>query len=51
MTRAKDQGLTYLRRSTDKQEISLPAQLEWATGAARHDGDGHDALLGQRFKW
>ena len=34
MVRTKDRGLTYLRRSTDKQAISLPSQLEWAVAAA-----------------
>src|SRR5947209_10823602 len=38
MARTKNRGLTYLRRSTDKQAISLPSQLEWAMAVAgRHD--------------
>lgn len=39
--RTKNQGQTYLRRSTDKQEISLPSQLEWAIAAARE----HEVVL------
>ncbi|MFM7149796.1 MAG: recombinase family protein, partial [Gemmataceae bacterium] len=36
MSRSKQLGLVYLRRSTEKQEISLTSQLEWAlTAAAR----------------
>jgi hypothetical protein len=45
MARAKGRGLTYLRRSTDKQEISLPSQLDWAIGAARQHGVVFDATL------
>ena len=38
MARNKNRGLVYLRRSSDKQEISLPQQLEWAINTAvRHD--------------
>ena len=32
--RIKTRGLVYLRRSTEKQEISLGAQLEWAIAQA-----------------
>ena len=35
MARAKNRALLYARRSTDKQEISLPSQVEWAVAAAR----------------
>src|SRR5262245_23336273 len=38
MNRPKNRGLDYLRRSTDKQEISLGKQLEWAISAARQHG-------------
>ncbi len=34
MTRRKNRALVYVRRSTDKQAISLPAQVEWAVAAA-----------------
>jgi hypothetical protein len=43
MMRAKNRGLDYLRRSTDKQEISLTKQLEWAITAARQHGVALDA--------
>jgi DNA invertase Pin-like site-specific DNA recombinase len=43
MARTKDRGLTYLRRSTDKQAISLPSQLEWAVAAAGRHGVTLDA--------
>jgi DNA invertase Pin-like site-specific DNA recombinase len=45
MARAKNRGLTYARRSTDKQEISLPRQLEWAIAAAQQHGVALDATL------
>ncbi len=45
MARSKNRGLVYIRRSTDKQEISLPSQLEWALNAARKAGIGLDAEL------
>jgi len=45
MARAKNRGLVYLRRSTDKQEISLPFQLEWAIATARHHGVTLDATV------
>src|SRR5262249_897750 len=45
MIRPKDRGLDYLRRSTDKQEISLPKQLEWAVAAARQHGVALDAAV------
>src|SRR5262245_33735145 len=41
MARTKNRGLVYLRRSTDKQEISLPSQLDWALKVARQ----HDVSL------
>jgi hypothetical protein len=43
MPRPKNQGLVYLRRSSDKQEISLPQQLEWAIAAAARDNVPLDA--------
>jgi hypothetical protein len=43
MARTPDQALTYLRRSTEKQEISLPNQLEWANATARKYGVTLDA--------
>jgi hypothetical protein len=43
MTRVKNRGLVYLRRSTDKQEISLPRQLDWAITAARQHAVALDA--------
>jgi len=36
--RSKDQGLIYLRRSSNRQELSLAGQLEWALKAAREQG-------------
>ncbi|HEY7308435.1 MAG TPA: recombinase family protein [Gemmataceae bacterium] len=45
MARAKNRGLTYARRSTDKQEISLPSQIEWAVTAARDHGVILDAAV------
>ena len=44
MPRTKDLGLAYLRRSSDKQEISLDQQLEWAIGAAAREGVALDAI-------
>ena len=41
MTRTRNRALVYVRRSTDKQAISLPAQIEWAVAAARQ----HDVVL------
>jgi hypothetical protein len=38
MARTKDSGLTYLRRSTDYQEMSLLNQLQWANTAAKYHG-------------
>ena len=38
MARNKKHGLVYVRRSTDKQEISLPSQLDWARAAAAQHG-------------
>jgi DNA invertase Pin-like site-specific DNA recombinase len=43
MTREKHSSLAYLRRSTGKQEISLPTQLEWAMTAAAKQGVRLDA--------
>jgi hypothetical protein len=45
MSRPKDRGLAYLRRSTDKQEISLPMQLGWAIAAAQHHCIALDAAV------
>ncbi len=45
MARSKNRGLVYLRRSTEKQEISLPKQLEWAIVAAKQHGVILDAAL------
>ena len=46
MTRPKQNALGYLRRSTDKQEISLPSQLEWEIDTARRIVVALDASLG-----
>ena len=43
MTRPKNNGLAYLRRSTDKQEISLPRQISWSIDAALAEGVRLDA--------
>src|SRR5438067_1570056 len=43
MIRPKNLGLDYLRRSTEKQEISLPRQLDFAITAARQHGVAFDA--------
>jgi DNA invertase Pin-like site-specific DNA recombinase len=45
MARAKNLGLVYARRSTDKQEISLPSQIEWAAAAATRQGVTLDAVV------
>ena len=45
MERANNQGLVYCRRSTDKQEISLPSQVEWAIQAAGRQGVTLDATI------
>jgi DNA invertase Pin-like site-specific DNA recombinase len=45
MIRSKNRGLVYLRRSTDKQAISLTSQLEWAIAAARKGGIALDAAV------
>jgi hypothetical protein len=45
MARPKNLGLSYHRRSTGKQEISLPSQVEWAVEAARQHGVPLDASL------
>ena len=45
MARTKNRGLMYARRSTDKQEISLPSQVEWAITAADRHGVALDASL------
>src|SRR5262245_57547069 len=45
MTRKKNRGLVYLRRSTDKQEISLTKQLEWVIAAAKQHGVILDAAV------
>jgi DNA invertase Pin-like site-specific DNA recombinase len=41
--RPPDQALAYLRRSTGKQEASVPNQLEWAIAEARRVGVHLDA--------
>ena len=41
--RNKGRGLSYLRRSTGRQELSLPNQLEWATAQAVRHGVALDA--------
>jgi hypothetical protein len=41
----KNQALVYARRSTKKQEISLPAQIEWAIRAAQQHGVALDATV------
>ena len=41
--RSKGRALAYLRRSTDRQEISLSAQLDWARGQAAVHGVELDA--------
>ena len=46
MAREKNRGLMYLRRSTEKQEISLPSQLDWALGMAQKHGVEVDAEPG-----
>jgi hypothetical protein len=35
MNRSRNRRLVYLRRSTDKQKISLPKQLQWAIAEAQ----------------
>ena len=45
MPRPKNRALTYLRRSTDQQEIRLLSQLEWAIATARQYGVRLDACL------
>lgn len=45
MIRSKNRGLLYARRSTDKQEISLPSQVEWAIAAAAKHGVTLDASV------
>jgi hypothetical protein len=45
MNRKKNRGLVYLRRSTDKQEISLAKQLEWAIARARQQDVVLDATM------
>ena len=45
MPRSKNQALVYVRRSTEKQEISLPAQIEWAVAAARQQDVALDAAV------
>ena len=45
MIRAKNRGMVYIRRSTDKQEISLPSQLEWAIVRASQEKVDLDASL------
>ena len=47
MARTKNRGLLYARRSTDKQEISLPSQVEWAIAAADRHGVALDAVAGR----
>jgi len=43
--RKKHRGLIYIRRSTSRQELSLPAQLEWALKEAAKLGVVVDASL------
>ena len=45
MVQHKNQALVYVRRSTDKQEISLPAQIEWANRTAQQHGVALDATV------
>lgn len=43
--RRTNDALTYLRRSSDRQELSLPAQLQWALDQAAKLGVRLDATL------
>jgi hypothetical protein len=45
MSRKKNSGLFYGRRSTEKQEASLPTQLNWALKQAEKQGVRLDASL------
>jgi predicted site-specific integrase-resolvase len=45
MVRQKNQALVYARRSTEKQEISLPAQIERAIRTAQQHGVALDATV------
>lgn len=47
MARPKNRGLLYARRSTDKQEISLPNQVEWAIATARQHDVALDATVAE----
>ena len=43
--RTKNEGLIYLRRSTDRQESSLAMQLQWGISEAKERGVRLDASL------
>jgi Recombinase/Resolvase, N terminal domain len=45
MVRVKSCAMVYMRRSTDKQEISLPSQLDWAIAKAKQDQVQLDATV------
>src|SRR5262245_8228075 len=49
--RAKNRGLVYLRRSSDRQETSMRAQIDWAAAEARKLTIRMVALTCEDFAW